>query len=222
MEDGDIDYSRYTACEIREALAGIRRDVYPKNHANLLAALAALAALDEREPDKRAPVSPASQEVAPEPAPDGTLFLASRGSRLGASLIDGLILTAILFPIEYVQGLWQTLMDAARNHELIPLSVSLPWVGFAALMFLLVQGFPLVRDGQTWGKKALSIRIIDQLDGKPSIQRLAVRCGVAMFVRLIPFVGRFANLVDICLISRADKRCGHDLISGTRVVEVTR
>ncbi|HTD27884.1 MAG TPA: hypothetical protein VK660_00685 [Xanthomonadaceae bacterium] len=42
MEDGDIDYSGYTARELREVLAGIRRDLYPKNRANVLAALNAL------------------------------------------------------------------------------------------------------------------------------------------------------------------------------------
>jgi hypothetical protein len=38
MSDGNIDYSRYTLCELEEALAGINRHKYPKNHANLQAA----------------------------------------------------------------------------------------------------------------------------------------------------------------------------------------
>jgi hypothetical protein len=42
MEDGDIDYSRYTARELHEALAGISRDLYPQNYANILTALRAL------------------------------------------------------------------------------------------------------------------------------------------------------------------------------------
>jgi hypothetical protein len=41
-EDGEIDYSRYTARELHEALAGIRREEYPKNYANILAALSAV------------------------------------------------------------------------------------------------------------------------------------------------------------------------------------
>ncbi len=45
MKDGNIDYSLYTARELHEALAGIRRDLYPMNYAN---ALVALGALDER------------------------------------------------------------------------------------------------------------------------------------------------------------------------------
>jgi hypothetical protein len=35
MKDGDIDYSRYTLQEMEEAFAGIKRDAYPLNYANL-------------------------------------------------------------------------------------------------------------------------------------------------------------------------------------------
>ena len=38
MSDGDIDYSRFTFRELEEALAGINRQRYPKNYANLRAA----------------------------------------------------------------------------------------------------------------------------------------------------------------------------------------
>ena len=34
-DDGKIDYSRYTLLELEEALAGINREMYPKNYANL-------------------------------------------------------------------------------------------------------------------------------------------------------------------------------------------
>jgi hypothetical protein len=35
MSDGDIEYSKYTLRELEEALAGINRQRYPKNYANL-------------------------------------------------------------------------------------------------------------------------------------------------------------------------------------------
>lgn len=38
MRDGDVDYSRYGLTELKEALAGINRNRYPKNFANLSAA----------------------------------------------------------------------------------------------------------------------------------------------------------------------------------------
>jgi len=211
MEDGDIDYSRYTERELREALAGIRRDLYPKNHANILKALGVQAT--------RIEASSGVAEGMPEPTVAG-MRLGSRGARLGAAFIDGLIIAAIVFPIEYAAGFWQVLMDATRNHELVPLGTLLPWLAFGVGVFALVQGYPLVKDGQTWGKKLLSIKIVDGLGRKPSIGQLSARCGVAMLVGLIPFVGRLASIVDSCLIFRADKRCGHDLVAGTHVVQV--
>ena len=213
MEDGDIDYSRYSARELHEALAGIRRDLYPKNHANILKALGVQEASVE--------ASPGVAEETPEPMVAG-IPLGGRGARLGAVLIDSLIISAIVFPIEYAAGFWQVLMEATRNHELLPLGTSLPWVAFGLCVFVLVQGYPLVRDGQTWGKKVLSIKIVDGLGRKPSIGQLSARCGVAMLVGLIPFVGGLASLVNVCLIFRADKRCGHDLVAGTHVVQASR
>jgi uncharacterized RDD family membrane protein YckC len=66
----------------------------------------------------------------------------------------------------------------------------------------------------------VSIKIVD-LDGrKPSILRLSVRSAIYMLVGSIPFIGRLASLVDMLLVFRSDKRCGHDLVAGTRVVTV--
>ena len=48
MRDGDVDYSRYTLLELKEALAGINRDQYPENYARLRAAHERLTAAKER------------------------------------------------------------------------------------------------------------------------------------------------------------------------------
>jgi hypothetical protein len=42
MNDGDIDYSKYTLQELEEALSGIKPSQYPKNYANLCFAYKAL------------------------------------------------------------------------------------------------------------------------------------------------------------------------------------
>ena len=43
-DDGNIDYSKYTLLELQEALAGINKQHYPKNHANLRSAYEQLTA----------------------------------------------------------------------------------------------------------------------------------------------------------------------------------
>lgn len=91
-------------------------------------------------------------------------------------------------------------------------------VGFA--VFVVVQGFPLHHYGQTWGKRILGIRIVDLDGAKPPLGRLLTRRYVPIQVaNLIPVVGPLLVLVDTLMIFRADRRCAHDLIAGTRVVK---
>lgn len=205
MNDGDIDYSGYTANELREALAGIRRDMYPKNHANIVAALGALNGSVEAPP-------------APEPEIREPGALAPRGVRLGAVLIDSLISIPILLPAAFASGFWQTAMSAAAKGEQVPSGMLIAWMAFSVVVFVLIQGYPLVTDGQTWGKKAVSIKIVDMQGVTPSIARLSARYAVVLLVGSIPLIGKLASLIDILLIFRRDKRCGHDLLAGTRVV----
>ena len=37
-------------------------------------------------------------------------------------------------------------------------------------------------------------------------------------VGMIPFIGGLISIVNICFIFRGDKRCLHDLVAGTQVV----
>jgi uncharacterized RDD family membrane protein YckC len=39
-------------------------------------------------------------------------------------------------------------------------------------------------------------------------------------VGVLPFVGPLLSIVNVLLIFRDDRRCGHDLIAGTRVVKL--
>lgn len=209
MNDGDIDYSRYTVAELREALAGIRRDVYPRNYANILAALSALEA-----------AAAAAIPTVPELALDSgeSEGLASRGSRLGAILIDAVIGSILVLPIMYFLGFWQLIREASEGQHSISFGTVLQLQAVGVVLFVLLQGYPLVRDGQTWGKKAVGIKIVDLLDRKPSLARLALRYGFTRIVGGIPILGGWVLIIDDCTIFRSDRRCLHDLIAGTRVV----
>ena len=84
--------------------------------------------------------------------------LADRGTRLGAAIIDGLIMLAILVPLMFVGGYWRA---ALENGGQVGFGTTLMWalVGFG--VFAAVQFVPLNATGQTWGKKFLKIRIVD-------------------------------------------------------------
>jgi uncharacterized RDD family membrane protein YckC len=145
--------------------------------------------------------------------------LAGRGARLGAAIIDGVILLAIVMPLMYMGGYMQAAAAAAQAGQQVPFGTMLMWAVIGFVIFAVVQGFPLNATGQTWGKKALKIKIVDLAGNKPPLGRLlGLRYLPIQIVSNVPMIGPVLALVDVLLIFRNDRRCGHDLIAGTRVV----
>lgn len=146
--------------------------------------------------------------------------LAGHGERLAAALIDGLIAISVTLPAMWFGGFFKTVMETATTGVQPPFALTLTWgiIGFA--IFLAIQGYPLYARGQTWGKRVLGIRIV-ALDGSrvPFVSLIVRRYLPTNVVALVPFVGNLLVLIDILLIFRRDRRCGHDLIAGTRVVK---
>jgi uncharacterized RDD family membrane protein YckC len=147
--------------------------------------------------------------------------LAGRWARLGAAIIDGIIMLAVVMPVMYMGGYMQAATAAAQAGEQVPFGTTLMWAVIGFVIFVVVQGFPLNATGQTWGKKALKIKIVDLAGNKPPLGRLlGLRYLPIQVASNVPMIGPVLALVDVLLIFRNDRRCGHDLIAGTRVVHV--
>lgn len=160
----------------------------------------------------RAPTSEV-RDVAPD------LELAGRGQRLAAVFIDGLIMLAVLLPLMWVGGYFSAVWDAAQRGQEPGLGLVLLWAGIAFIVFVAVQGVPLSASGQTWGKKLLNIRIVDLDGNKPQFAKLVgLRYLPIQMVANLPVAGPLVALLNVLLIFRSDRRCGHDLLAGTRVV----
>jgi len=146
------------------------------------------------------------------PAAAGSEALASRGSRLAASLIDGLAAVVILLPA------LAAIFFVGENS-----SLSTPGIFFAALsgigflVFAVYQLSMLLREGQTLGKKAMNIRIVNYADGQiPSAGRLLMmRYFVNSLLGNIPLY----TFLDVLFIFGSERRCIHDYLAGTKVVE---
>ena len=125
-----------------------------------------------------------------------TLGLAGRGSRLIASIIDGVIFVALL-----LIGGW--------------IHPSLGLIAF--VVFIIVQVVLLTKDGQTVGKKALNVRIVkmDTNENGGFVPNVLLRLVLNGLIGIIPLYG----LVDVLFIFREDRRCIHDMIAGTQVVK---
>ena len=146
------------------------------------------------------------------PAAAGSDVLASRGSRLAASLIDGLAAVVILLPA------LASISFVGENESLSTMGVLFAVLsGIAFLGFAVYQLSILVREGQTLGKKAMNIRIVNYSDGQiPSAGRLL---GMRYFVNSLLGNIPFYTFLDVLLIFGSERRCIHDYLAGTKVVE---
>lgn len=147
--------------------------------------------------------------------------LAGRGTRLLAAIVDTIIgATAgwAVMQIPLLKGLIQAQQsEVARSvWSWTPLSLL---VGVA--VFLLVQGWPLARRGQTIGKMVCKLRIV-RTDGTPAEpwRLLGLRYGVGMLTNLMVGVAMVYGLVDSLLIFRGSRQCLHDTIAGTKVIRL--
>lgn len=168
----------------------------------------------------------APNTVLVDPVPLDELVPAERLTRLGAALLDGLLQGLVILPLMFGAlfyfGVFSgepdpKMFDFLQGGGQILLSLGFLVVGFA--IFLLLQGYPLSRYGQTWAKRWLGIRIVDEQGHKPEFVRLVLlRYGVVQLAGLVPCLGPLFGLVDPLCIFRDDRRCLHDLMAGTRVV----
>lgn len=141
--------------------------------------------------------------------------LAGRGMRLVAFIIDTLILAVLLIPVMLVGGIFAMVMSGEE-----PGFGTTLMIGVASfVLFVIVQGYPLSATGQTWGKKALGMKIVDLAGNKPEFGKLlALRYLTTQVIGMIPFIGFIYWLVNVLFIFGDDRRCIHDKIAGTRVV----
>jgi uncharacterized RDD family membrane protein YckC len=145
------------------------------------------------------------------------LVLADRGMRLAGAIIDGMLLALILLPMMAIGGYF----DGVMRGEQPSLASQLGWGLGGIVLFVIVQGVPLARSGQTWAKKMLKMRIVD-LDGHqpPFGKLIGLRYLPTQLISMVPVLGALFGLVDALFIFGEERRCIHDLIAGTRVVRV--
>lgn len=142
--------------------------------------------------------------------------LARRGTRLAAAIIDGVIGMIYGFAILYFTGFWSIVSNGEQPSFLF----SVGMIIFSFIGFVLIHGYFLYHYGQTIGKKALDIKIVGLDNQKPQLSDLLLKRYLPIsLVGIIPMIGSFLPLVDVLFIYRKDRRCVHDLIAGTKVVD---
>ncbi|HYM35178.1 MAG TPA: RDD family protein [Steroidobacteraceae bacterium] len=164
------------------------------------------------------PYQPPKAEVA-DVQSDDEIELASRWARLGAAIIDGLLMSAIILPIIFSTGYWQNAMSGIRP----PFATQLGYALIGLVAYLVLNGYLLHSSGQTIGKRVAGTRIVSVDENRvlPLWKIITLRQLPISAVSQIPVVGPLSTIVDMLFVFRGDKRCIHDLIAGTHVIRAT-
>jgi uncharacterized RDD family membrane protein YckC len=164
----------------------------------------------------RNPYAPPTAEVrdAPHPAADAG-NLASRKLRFIGALVDAVANGVLYLPVLVSSGLWQQLRAGQLSFgETLFITLG------SLATFILINGYLLATAGQTIGKRMVGTRIVNVFDErKPKFLTLVgARYGATWLLGLIPGIGGLYRLVDVLFIFRNDRRCLHDWIAGTKVI----
>jgi uncharacterized RDD family membrane protein YckC len=139
---------------------------------------------------------------------------AGRGLRLWAAILDFMIVALVAFVAIWPLGIFEN-EQAYEPVQLVGRLLTL-----LVCSYLLVNGWLLLKRGQTLGKRLLGLRIVAYADNKQmSLWLLLIRAFSVLAVLAIPFVGLLV-IVDVLFIFTAQRRCLHDYFVGSTVHKI--
>lgn len=160
------------------------------------------------------PYAAPTSNVLSAPRAVGDLELARRWSRWLSAFLENLIFGLCAVPL-VLSGIFDESSNASE--------VNIYLAALSGLLFLVLGIFQLVMlatRGQSIGKRLLGMRIVTHPDGQNpgGVKTILLRGVVPAVIGMIPVLGPLFSLVNVCFIFREDRRCIHDLIAGTQVV----
>jgi uncharacterized RDD family membrane protein YckC len=169
--------------------------------------------------------APPKSEVADVVADDDVK--AGRGTRLGAAIVDNLILFVPMAPA-YIRA-WPQLQSAAAAGQRTAMSAwgliannggAWFYLGvLCCLIVLLINAMLAYKNGQTIAKKWMGIKDVRTDGSRVSFARIFwLRNAIGIVISFIPLIGAFYGLIDALFIFGSAKRCVHDYIADTIVI----
>lgn len=162
--------------------------------------------MDENQQPELEPVTPIPVDNA-----------ATRVQRFIAAMIDGCLGILVTIPLFEHYQLWEVM----KTGGTVPTEVSIKLAMYGLLMFFILHGTLLYRYGQTVGKRVMGLAIVTLDGGRPHFAHLILNRYLPQWVAgFIPGIGPLLGIVDALFVFRNDKRCVHDLIAGTKVIDL--
>jgi uncharacterized RDD family membrane protein YckC len=148
---------------------------------------------------------------------DSTATAADRGTRLGAVILDTIIICAMVYiPLVIMVSVSAPRMANGHFNPVMLRGVGglLSMAGLIAWIWLTILF--VSRNGQSIGKKMLGIKVVRSDGSRASLGRIfLLRNVVNTLLACIPFYG----LVDALLIFGDARQCVHDKIADTIVIK---
>jgi uncharacterized RDD family membrane protein YckC len=184
-------------------------------------------------PSPQNPYAPPTAAVADVPDTTGPGELAERSSRLGAAIVDGLIVLVCYLP-PLVVG-FQHFVPARGVMNFINGGMAV--AGILLAILIAITCVLVARNGQTIGKKLIGIKVVRSNGAKATLGRIFWLRNVAnSSLAILSYVVRFTpglgflytlfsglnvvyGLVDILMIFGESRQCLHDKIADTVVVK---
>ena len=180
--------------------------------------------MDTNRPDGTNPYAPPTSDLNAGAQPPAEGQLAERGTRFVSALVDGLLFLIALIPAlvagfqtgAFREGGNTALFRAFAANALGAIS-GLAWLGL-----IVIQAYLVATSGQSIAKKLFKIKIV-KVDGAPVnfVSGVLLRNWLMMLLQQIPVVNLILPLLDALFIFRDDRRCIHDLVAGTKVIQLT-
>ena len=165
------------------------------------------------------PYAPPQSNVIPPSNPDAVQQLATPGQRLGASLLDMLIMMAITLPVMWIGGYFSRAMERATSGQSWNLE-QLLWSAIGFGIMIAINWNHLGR-GQTIGKGIMDLRIVRK-NGTPAERSHIIlkRILPIQLIAQVPILGGLFAIVDALCIFRSQRNTIHDDIAETKVINL--
>lgn len=171
----------------------------------------------------------ASHELAADIQQHRPYFLASRWTRLAAAILDFFFLALLIFSINFiieVLGVSITgsaSIDAENTIFNTPNALLNQFLDTAvsSTAYLIINGYLLVKFGQSLGKMICKIQIVSAhtQNRLSSGNVIGIRYVIPQLLNIIPGIGALFALIDILFIFGQSKRCLHDHMAGSIVIQ---
>jgi len=158
-------------------------------------------------------------------SPGGEQVLAGRLARLGAAILDGIIIGALVYtPLVFTGAFGAAMSQAVQSGSIFNVwSLFLSGAGIVSLVLFIAWAVVTYRlvaaNGQTIAKKLVGIKVV-RSDGTPAtVGRIFwLRNVVNTIISVIPLIGAIYGFVDALFIFNERRQCLHDKIADTIVI----